>query len=190
MVASYLDLLNQRYQGKLDDKADRWIGFARDGAARMKQLVNDLLEFSRVGTRGKPPAPIDAASLYTTAVTNLQQTIRETNATITCGPLPTIMADAVQLTEVFQNLISNAIKYRSQRPPEIYIQAEYHNGDWLFSVRDNGICIESQYQERIFVIFQRLHTRQEYPGTGIGMALCKKIIERHGGHILVESQLG
>jgi PAS domain S-box-containing protein len=190
MISSYVDLLAQHYRGKLDDKANRWIAFAVDGAARMKQLISDLLEFSRVGTRGKPFAPTSSATVFEAAIANLQQAIRETKAVVTHGVLPTILADATQMTQVLQNLIGNAIKYRGSQRPEIRVEAVKQDGHWLFSVRDNGIGIDPLFHDRIFVIFQRLHTREEYPGTGIGLALCKKIVERHGGRIWVESQPG
>jgi PAS domain S-box-containing protein len=190
MVSSYLELLAQRYQGQLDGKADRWIGFAVEGAVRMKRLINDLLEFSRVGTRGKPLEPTDCGPIFAAAVANLQHVIRETDALVTSGPLPTVYADATQMTQLLQNLIGNAIKYRSQKQPEVHVEARREGDDWLFSVRDNGIGIDPQFAERIFIIFQRLHTREEYSGTGIGLAICKKIVERHGGRIWVESQPG
>jgi PAS domain S-box-containing protein len=190
MVSSYMELLSQRYRGQLDEKADRWIGFAVEGAARMKELIHDLLEFSRVGTRGKPMAPTDSGRVFDAVVANLQTAIAESGAVVTRGPLPTVRADATQLTQVLQNLIGNGLKYRGLQRPEIRVAAERRADDWLFSVHDNGIGIDPKFAERIFVIFQRLHTREEYPGTGIGLALCKKVVERHGGHIWVESQPG
>jgi PAS domain S-box-containing protein len=190
MVGSYLELLAKRYQGQLDDKADRWIGFAVDAASRMKQLINDLLEFSRVNTHGKPLAPTDCSTVFDMVVANLGEAIRESAAVVTHGPLPTVLADRGQLTQLFQNLIGNAIKYCGERAPEIRVEAMRSVDGWQFSVRDNGIGIEPQFHERIFVIFQRLHTRAEYPGTGIGLALCRKIVERHAGRIWVASQLG
>jgi PAS domain S-box-containing protein len=190
MIASYLELLVKRYQGKLDAKADRWIGFAVDSANRMKDLINDLLEFSHVTIRGKPFARIDCVQVFNAAVANLQQAIKESAAVVTHGTLPALQADATQLTQLFQNLISNAIKYRRAQAPEVRVEAVRQERHWRFSVRDNGIGIDPQFQQRIFVIFQRLHTRAEYPGTGIGLTLCKKIIERHGGRIWVESQPG
>ena len=190
MVASYMELLGQRYQGKLDDKANRWIGFAVDGVVRMKQLINDLLEFSRVGTRGKAFAPTDCEVVLKHVLQNLQQAIKDTGASVTRGRLPTIPADDTQMAQVMQNLIANAIKFRGTQPPVVRVEAERNDEGWRFSVRDNGIGIDSQFAERIFVIFQRLHTREEYPGTGIGLAVVKKIIERHHGRIWVESQLG
>lgn len=190
MVASYVELLSQRYKPQLDDKAKRWIGFAVDGVVRMKQLINDLLEFSRVGTRGKPFAPTDCEITVKRVLQNLQQAIMESGAEIECGPLPTVYADETQLSQVLQNLIANAIKFRGERRPQIRIAADRRDGEFVFTVHDNGIGIDPQFKEKIFVIFQRLHTRDEYPGTGIGLAVCKKIIERHGGRIWFDSQPG
>jgi PAS domain S-box-containing protein len=188
MISSYLDLLGQRYRDKLDDKAERWIGIVVDGALRMKQLINDLLELSRVNTRGKPFVPVDSAAVLGQAVDPLRQAIQESAAVVSHGPLPLVRGDPSQLAQLFQNLIGNAIKYRGQQPPAIRVEALRNPDNWLFSVRDNGIGIDPQFHERIFVIFQRLHSRAEYPGTGTGLALCKKIVERHGGRIWVESQ--
>jgi PAS domain S-box-containing protein len=190
MVSSYVELLAKRYEGKLDDKANRWIHFAMDGAMRMKQLINDLLEFSRVGTHGKPLEPTDCGVVFQKVVANLQKAIVENRATVTRGPLPVVNADVTQLTQVFQNLIGNALKFHGPVPPVVRVEAQRQGRNWLFSVQDNGIGIDPQYAHRIFVIFQRLHSREEYAGTGIGLALCKKVIERHGGHIWVESQPG
>ncbi len=190
MVASFTQLLAKRYQGKLDQNADEFIGFAVDGANRMQQLINDLLAFSRVGTRGKPPAPTDLTEVLKDAEANLYQAIGESGAVITYDPLPVVSGDLVQLTQLFQNLLANAIKFRSEEAPRIHVSAQAREEDWLLSVKDNGIGIAPEHQERIFAIFQRLHGRGEYPGTGIGLALCKKIVERHGGHIWVESAPG
>jgi light-regulated signal transduction histidine kinase (bacteriophytochrome) len=191
MVASYTQLLARRYKGKLDADADQFIAFAVDGANRMQRLLNDLLLYSRVGTRGKPLQPTSSETVLEAALANLQLAITESQAIITHDyPLPIVLADETQLLQLFQNLIGNALKFRAEQPPEVHIAAEARNNEWLFSVRDNGIGLEPQYAERIFVIFQRLHTREEYPGTGIGLAICKRIVERHGGHIWVESQPG
>ncbi len=189
-VAGFVSLLQQRYQGKLDEKADSYIGLAVDGATRMQTLIGDLLSYSRVGTKGKAMEPTDTRRCVKDALTNLQASIAESGAAIQVDSLPTVRADAVQLTQLYQNLIVNAIKFRSDRPPEIHVGARREQESWLFWVRDNGIGIESQYAERIFLIFQRLHTRKTYPGTGIGLAICKRIVERHGGRIWVESQPG
>lgn len=190
MLSSYSQLLSKRYQGELDQKADNYIGFIVDGAKRMQVLINDLLTYSRVGTRGKPLGPTDCEAVLKGALTNLQVAIRESGAIVTQDPLPTVMGDEGQLGQLFQNLIGNGIKYRNGGAPQIHVSSRQEGTDWLFSVKDNGIGIDPQYAERIFIIFQRLHTRQEYPGTGIGLAVCKKIVERHGGRIWVESEVG
>jgi light-regulated signal transduction histidine kinase (bacteriophytochrome) len=190
MVGSYVQLLAKRYRGKLGADADDFIGFALDGATRMQQLIEDLLAYSRVSTRGAELVPTDAAAVLARVLGHLQLALRETGARVTHDDLPTVPADAGQLEHVFLNLIGNAIKFRGPRPPEIHLGAERRDGEWLFSVRDNGIGIEAQYFERIFVIFQRLHSREDYPGTGIGLAITKRIVERHGGRIWVESEPG
>ncbi len=187
MVSSYLQLLSRRYQGKLDSDADEFIAFAVEGANRMKILINDLLTFSRVGTRGKEFEPVALEHVLELVEKNLQVTIEETGALITHDPLPQIMADNSQMVQLFQNLIENAIKFRSQTSPKVHIGAKRQAASWLLFVRDNGIGFEAQFAERIFIIFQRLHTRNEYAGTGIGLAICRKIVERHGGRIWVES---
>jgi len=190
MVASYTQLLARRYKGKLDSDADKFIGYAVDGAIRMQRLINDLLTYSRVTAQDKVFEPVDCNGLLEEALSNLRVTVEENRAVVTHDPLPTVMADGGQLGQLFQNLIGNAIKFRGKEPPQVYVSAERRTGEWLFSVRDNGIGVDPQYAERIFVIFQRLHNREEYPGTGIGLALCKKIVERHGGRIWVASQTG
>jgi light-regulated signal transduction histidine kinase (bacteriophytochrome) len=156
----------------------------------MQRLIGDLLAYSRVGTRGQPFAETDCEQVLQYTLADLQPAIGETKATVTHDPLPTVLADQSQLGQVFQNLLSNAIKFHGLTPPAIHIGAERRDAEWLFSVRDNGMGIDPQYHERIFVIFQRLHPRDEYPGTGIGLALCKRIVERHGGRIWVESAFG
>ena len=156
----------------------------------MQTLIKDLLAYSRVTTRGENPQPTDAQVVFDKTVANLRTAIGESGAVVTNDPLPTVMVDASQLGQVFQNLIGNAIKFRSQEPPRIHVAAEQKEKEWLFSIRDNGIGIDPQYHDRIFVMFQRLHGRKEHPGTGIGLAICKKIVERHGGRIWVESSLG
>ena len=190
MVASYTQLLARRYKGRLDDDADEFIGFAVDGATRMQHLIQDLLAYSRVGTRGKEFVATDTNVLVDRVVVDLAARIEETGAVVTRGDLPTVVVDAVQLGQVFQNLIVNAIKFHGAQPPRVRIDARTDGEYYLFSVADNGIGIEPQYLNRIFVIFQRLHGQGEYPGTGIGLAICKKIVERHGGRIWVESQPG
>jgi PAS domain S-box-containing protein len=190
MVGSYVQLLGKRYKGKLDADADEFIGYALDGALRMQRLIEDLLTFSRVGTRGATFAPTEVNAVLDRALANLKLSIDETGATVTRNGLPTVSSDASQLEHLFLNLVSNALKFRGSAPPDIRISAEQRDGDWLFSVQDNGIGIDPQYFERIFIIFQRLHGKNDYPGTGIGLAICKKIVERHGGRIWVESQPG
>jgi len=189
-VASYTQLLGKRYKGKLDDNADEFISFAVEGANRMQRLINDLLTYSRVGTRGQRPEPAYSEHVLDEALASLQLAITESAAQVTHDPLPKVLADGAQLGQVFQNLIGNALKYRGDAPPRIHISARREGDMWLFSVRDNGIGIDPEYHERIFVIFQRLHTREEESGTGLGLAVCKKIVERHGGRIWLESELG
>jgi light-regulated signal transduction histidine kinase (bacteriophytochrome) len=190
MITSYLTLLENRYKDKLDDDADEFIEFAVDGAKRMKQLIKDLLQFSRVGTHGKSFQKTNCEAVLKKTLSNLEVAIIENQAEITYDSLPMIKADDSQLLQLFQNLISNAIKFRSEKPPKIHVGAISKNGEWVFSVNDNGIGIEEEYEKRIFVIFQRLHANNKYPGTGIGLALCRKIVERHGGHIWFKSKLG
>lgn len=190
MVSSYLQLLERRYKDKLDNDALEFINFAVDGASRMQRMINDLLTYSRVGTRGKPFEPTDTESVIKQAKDNLKVAIDESGAVITYDPLPTVMADSSQLLQLSQNLIGNSIKFKGTEAPQINIAAAEKENEWLFSVRDNGIGIEPKDKEQIFEIFQRLHSREEYPGTGIGLAVCKKIVERHGGRIWVESEPG
>jgi PAS domain S-box-containing protein len=190
MVASYTQLLARRYTGKLDAEADEFIGFAVDGAARMHQLIQDLLSYSRLTTRAKTPCFTLADGACRAALANLQESIKTSKALVSVEALPAVLADATQLTQLFQNLIGNAIKYCSDRTPEIRVGATSTANEWIFSVQDNGIGIEPQYFERIFQMFQRLHTRKEYSGTGIGLAICRRIVERHGGKIWVESERG
>jgi signal transduction histidine kinase len=190
MVGSYTQLLARRYKDKLDSDAHEFIGFAVDGVTRMQRLINDLLTYSRVGTRGKELEPTEAERVFGRALLNLKVAIEESGAQVTHDPLPEVMADDRQLEQLFQNLVGNAIKYRGDEPPRVHVCAERSNGSWMFSIKDNGIGIEPEYYERIFQIFQRLHTKKEYSGTGIGLAVCKKIVERHHGRIWVESRPG
>jgi len=190
MVTSYLELIERRYKEKLDKDADEFIGFAVDGAERMRNQIDGLLAYSRVGTGPASFEPVDCETLLDRAVKDLARVVTETGAKITHNRLPTVKADAIQLTQLFENLIANAIKFCNGATPEVQISAKRKPGEWQFAVRDNGIGIEPQYAERIFVLFQRLHNRSKYPGTGIGLAICKKIVERHGGRIWVESQPG
>jgi signal transduction histidine kinase len=190
MVASYVQLLARRYKGKLDNEANEFIDFAVDGATRMQALINALLAYSRIGTKAKTLEPTDCEKVLEVALKDLHLAVEESKAIVTHDPLPTVMGDATQLGQLFQNLIGNSVKFRGGETPRIHISAERNGKDWYFSHRDNGIGIDPQFSERIFVIFQRLHSKQEYPGTGIGLALCKKIVERHGGRIWMESEPG
>jgi len=191
MVSNYTQLLARRYKDKLDQDANEFIDFAVDGAKRMQALIHDLLQYARVGTRGREMKPTPAAKVITEALTNLAGAIDEAKAQVDVSPMPTVNCDSGQLTLVFQNLIGNAIKFRrAEGTPTVRVTAEQADDVWVFAVRDNGIGIDPKYFDRIFQMFQRLHTRTEYPGTGIGLALCKKIIERHGGRIRVESTPG
>lgn len=190
MVTSYLELLTLRAKDKLGAEEREFIGYAVDGARRMQGLIQDLLAYARVDTRARPLEPTDCGQLLQTVLSNLKVAISESQAVIELETLPTVMGDSMQLTQVFQNLVSNAIKFHGKKSPRIHVGTERQNQEWLFHVKDNGIGIDPKNFERIFVLFQRLHTRQEYPGTGMGLAICKKIIERHGGKIWVESKQG
>jgi signal transduction histidine kinase len=190
-VTGFLDLLSRRYKSRLGPEADEFITFAVEGAERMHQLINDILVFSRVATRGQPFAPVDTRAVLAQTLAGLGAAIRESGAEITQGELPTVHGDESQLVQLFQNLIGNARKYRNEsEPPRIRVDAGEHETGWEFRIEDNGIGFEPRHAERIFEIFQRLHTIGEYPGTGIGLAICKKIVERHGGRIWVESEPG
>ena len=184
VVGSYVQLLARRYEGQLDDRADRYITRSVAAVERMRTLINDLLAYSRVGTRGRVMVPTKTANVLSHVLEGLAVTIRETAAEITWDPLPTVRADATQLGQLLQNLLGNALKYRGERPPRIHIAVQRQGERWQFAVRDNGIGIDPEYADRIFLVFQRLHTRDEYPGTGIGLAICQKIVERHGGAAL------
>ena len=190
MVGSYVQLLGKRYQGKLDAEADQFIDYARDAALRMQNLIDDLLAFSRVGMRDGALVRTDAHAALDRALANLRLSIEEAGAAVTSDRLPTLLADPRQLEHVFMNLVGNAVKFRGARRPEIHVSAARQDDGWLFSVRDNGIGIDPQYFDRIFVMLQRLHARDEFPGTGIGLAITKRIVEAHGGRIWVDSQPG
>ncbi|HSL29052.1 MAG TPA: ATP-binding protein [Anaerolineales bacterium] len=190
IVSSYVQLLARRYKGKLDQDADEFINYAVEGANRMKTLINDLLAYSRVGTRGKELVPVEMEEVFERVSRNLKIALQESGAALTHDALPVVLADDLQMTQLLQNLLGNAIKFRGARPPRVHFGVRRQEEHWLFFVRDNGIGIDPQYRERIFVIFQRLHNRSEYPGTGIGLAICRKIVERHGGQIWVESVAG
>ena len=190
MVASFTDLLARRYRGRLDAKADEYISFAVDGAKRMQCLIHDLLAYSRLGTDRQRREPCDTGALFDRAARDFDIAIRESGAEVTRGPLPIVPGDPTQLAQVFQNLIGNAVKFRSDDPPRVRVEAELKDDAWLFSVHDNGIGIERRFAERVFEIFQRLHRHDHYTGTGIGLAICKRIVEQHRGSIWVESEPG
>jgi PAS domain S-box-containing protein len=190
IVVGYVQLFARKYQGSLDADAELFINYIVDGVTRMQQLINDLLDYSRVGTRGVALRPTEMQAVVDHAIGNLKVAMEETGATVTCDPLPTVQGDETQLVQLMQNLIGNGIKFHGERTPQIHIAARPDGDCWQFAVRDNGIGIEKEYWEQIFVIFQRLHTRQEYAGTGIGLAICKRIVERHGGRIWLESEPG
>jgi signal transduction histidine kinase len=186
-VASFCQLLESRYAGQLDERADQYIAFAVDGAKRMQQLINDLLAFSRVGRAERTMADVDLQACLDGAAGNLAIGVEEADATLTADPLPHVPGDATLLTQLLQNMIANAIKFRSDEPPQIHITAQDHGDHWEFACSDNGLGIEPQYADRIFVIFQRLHSKDTYSGTGIGLALCKRIVEHHGGQIWLDT---
>jgi len=189
MVINYLSLLEIRLKNQLDPKAEEYISFAVKGGARMRQLIDDLLEYSRVDIE-KEFAPVKMDEVVSRTLGLLNMPIMESGAEITVGPLPTIMADESQMIQVMQNLVGNAIKFRGKMPSKISISASQGSREWTFSITDNGIGLNMKYAERIFQMFQRLHSMEEYPGTGVGLAVTKKIIERHGGKIWVESEEG
>ena len=190
MVVSYVQLLSRRYKGKLDSDADEFIGYAVDGAKRMQTLISDLLAYSRVGRQERPMGPVQLEEILRISLDNLKVSIADAGAEVTHDPLPTVVGDGSQLGQLLQNLIGNALKFTGDRQPAIHIGADRRGEEWVISVRDNGIGIAKEHIGRIFAIFQRLHTRAEYPGSGIGLAIGKKIVERHGGRIWVESKPG
>ena len=190
MVASYVQLLERRYKDQLDEAAQEFIDFAVDGAKRMQGLINALLEYSRVGTRAREFVPTDCNAVFANTLRGLEMAIEEKHAQVTVESLPTVPADDIQMGQIFQNLIGNALKFHTGDDPRVHVSAARDNGMWVFSVQDNGIGMDPKYAERIFSVFQRLHNRGEYPGAGIGLAVCKKIVERHGGRIWVESAPG
>jgi PAS domain S-box-containing protein len=190
MISSYTQLLGRRYGETLDGDAKEFMAYIVDGSARMKQLIEDLLAYSRVGTRGRDFQKIDSNASLSRALANLRASIESSGAVITHDPMPEVVADGAQLSQVFQNLIGNAIKFRTEESPKIHVAATAQENSWAFAVTDNGIGLDTQYADRIFMMFQRLHNKAEYPGTGIGLAIVKKIVERHGGRIWVESQPG
>jgi len=190
MVTNYLQLIERRYNTLLDDDGREFLHFAMDGAKRMRALIKDLLDFSHAGSNVPNVSMIPAGSLLQGALSNLKTAIDESGARITADPLPTVAVDPVLVTQLFQNLIANAIKFQRGTTPAVHVSAEYQDGEWIFSIRDNGIGIEARHLDRIFRIFERLHTIEEYSGSGIGLAIARKIVERHGGKIWVESQPG
>ncbi len=190
MVSSYVQLLAQRYKGKLDSDADEFIAFAVDGAKRMQELINGLLSYSRINTRGAEFKPVDCNEVLKSVTDNLQFAIEESQAKLKIGPLPLIMADRTQIEQIFQNLIGNAVKFRGKDAPIVHVACQKKDSYWQFSVSDNGIGFDMAFAKRIFLIFQRLHSKTDYPGTGIGLAICKKIVERHGGSFSVDSVAG
>ncbi|MGD2063478.1 MAG: PAS domain S-box protein, partial [Nitrospirota bacterium] len=190
MVSNFTELLGRRYGDRLDDAGREFIGFAIDGARRMQRLIQDLLKYSRVGTHGQEPSPVAAEEVLVGVLANLRMTVEETGAVITHDPLPELVADEGQIAQLLQNLIANAMKFHGPSPPRIHLTVEARDEHWLFAVRDNGIGIDPDQSGRLFQIFQRLHTRDEYPGSGIGLAVCKRIVQRHGGQIWVESEPG
>jgi light-regulated signal transduction histidine kinase (bacteriophytochrome) len=190
MISSYVQLLSRRYSGRLDNDADEFIAYAVEGTQRMQQLINDLLAYSRIGTRGRPLEPTDFEQVFREAMANLKIAVEESESIVTHDRLPTEMADEMQMVQLFQNLIGNAIKFKSRENPRIHVSARPAGDEWIFSVQDNGIGIDPQFFDRIFTLFQRLHGRNEYPGTGIGLTVSKKIVERHGGRIWLESEPG
>ncbi|MCI0455518.1 MAG: ATP-binding protein [Gemmataceae bacterium] len=190
MVSGFCRLLRDRYHGKLDRRADEFLDFAMDGAARMDKLITDLLAYARVGTRGKVFAPTDSSAVFEGAIANLGRVVEESGAEVTRGHLPTVLADESQLGQLAQNLLANALKFHGPRPPRVHVSAERVEGGWRFAVRDHGIGIAPADLGRIFGVFERLHPSAEYPGSGIGLAICKRIVERHGGRIWVESEPG
>jgi signal transduction histidine kinase len=189
-VTNFVQLLAARCRGRLGPEADEFVGYIVDGTARMAQLIEDLLDFSRAGRSERPPGPVDLRDCVRKALAGLEVSVRDAGGVVRHDGLPVVQGDASQLTQVLQNLIGNALKFRRADPPEVDVSAARRGAEWIVSVRDNGIGIEPQYAERVFVIFQRLHHRDEYPGTGIGLAICKRIVARHGGRIWVESEPG
>lgn len=190
MVSSYLDLLHHRFHEKLGPDAEKFIKIAAGGATRMRALIQDLLAYSRVGNHAKPLQPTDLAKTVTDVQKSLGIAIAESGGKVTHDPLPTISGDPTQLTQLFQNLIANALKFHGREAPRVHVAAQDAGAEWTFAVSDNGIGIDPKFFDQLFTIFRRLHARNEYPGTGIGLAVCKKVVERHGGRIWIESEPG
>ncbi|MGE5379228.1 MAG: sensor histidine kinase, partial [Candidatus Aminicenantes bacterium] len=190
MIASYSQLLTRRYEGKLDSKADQYINYITEGVQRMQTLIMDLLHYSRTATSKEDLKPVDLNIVMTEVLTDLKVAVETSHADIRVSPLPALMANHTQIRQLFQNLIGNAIKFRGDEIPVIEVGALEEAERWLFSIKDNGIGIDQEYSEKVFMLFQRLNDREKYPGTGIGLAVCKKIVERHGGKIWIESEAG
>ena len=190
MVASYTELLASRYRGQLDDRADKYITYISEGATRMQRLIRELLSFARVGTQARPMAPVDLNAVAGNVLRDLRALITSADAEVVAPPLPTVLGDDIQLGQVLQNLIGNAIKFRAGRPPRVAIQAVREGPMWRISVADNGIGIDPKFHDRVFEIFRRLHDRDAYDGTGMGLAIVKRIVERHGGRVWFESAPG
>ncbi len=189
-IAGFAQFLQQDYQGRLDETADEYIGHIVDGAQRMQRLINDLLDYSRVESRARVFAPTNLAAVFDDAMSLLGADIEGAGGQVTRGELPTVIGDSAQLSQLLQNLIGNALKYHAADPPRVHLSANQNGREWIIAVRDNGIGIDAKYYERIFEIFRRLHTHDQFPGTGIGLALCRRIVSRHGGRIWVESEVG
>ncbi len=189
-VTAYVRLLTREYQGKLSADADEYIRYALDGVTWMQKLIDDVLIYARATTDKKALEPTDFASVVSQAIDNLSVAIENQKATVTYEPMPTVAADGRAMTQVFQNLIDNALKFRGEEPPSVHLGAKRGAGEWVFSVRDNGIGIAPEHTRDLFMMFHRLHNRREYPGSGIGLAVCRKIVEQHGGRIWVESEPG
>jgi light-regulated signal transduction histidine kinase (bacteriophytochrome) len=190
MVSSYLQLIEKRYADELDADGEEFLEYAVDGADRMRDMIDGLLQYSRVETQGTPLEPVDLNEVLDVVYDDLQVRIEESDADVETGSLPRVMGDPSQLRQVFQNLLSNAIEYSGDEPPRIDVSAERDGADWVVSVRDQGVGIDPDDADRIFEVFQRLHTHDEHPGTGIGLALCQRIVERHGGDIWVDAEPG
>ena len=190
MVTAFGQLLRSKLANRLDSEEQEWLGYVIEGGIRMQDLVNDLLDYSRIESQARPFQNVELRDAVSTAVTNLRQSIKDTGAKITLDQLPTVVADGPQIVQLLQNLISNGIKFHDQPPPRIHVTAEQRDKDWLISVRDHGIGIEPRYLECIFDFFKRVHSRDRFPGTGIGLPICKRVVERHGGRIWVESTPG
>jgi len=189
-MAGFSQLLERRYKGKLDEEADRLIAYIVDGAARLQNLIADLLDFSRVGSSQAEWSVVQTGTILERVMENLGVLIQESRAVVTHDDLPAVRGDPSQLVQLFQNLVANALKFRGEAPPVVHVGAKPENGRWLFSVRDNGIGIEPQYFRQLFTLFKRLHSKDKYPGTGIGLAICKKVVDNHAGKIWIESQPG